>query len=61
MKRVSKDEATRPHSWFETRREATLLTMRIAPRRRHLFRKFSGRPGRAQSIAISSPLPDSVM
>ena len=28
---------------------------------RHLFKKFSGRPGRAQSIAINSPLPDSVM
>ena len=27
----------------------------------YLFRKFSGRPGLAQSIAISSPLPDSVM
>src|ERR1700729_2015737 len=27
----------------------------------HLFRKFSGRPGRAQSIAINSPLPDSVI
>jgi hypothetical protein len=27
----------------------------------HLFKKFSARPGRAQSIAISSPLPDSVM
>jgi len=27
----------------------------------HLFKKFSGRPGRGQSIAISSPLPDSVM
>src|SRR3954465_8405824 len=28
--------------------------------RRHLFRKFNGNPGRAQSIAMSSPLPDSV-
>ncbi len=27
----------------------------------YLFRKFSGRPGRGQSIATSSPLPDSVM
>jgi hypothetical protein len=27
----------------------------------HLFKKFSGRPGRGQSIATSSPLPDSVM
>jgi hypothetical protein len=27
----------------------------------HLFRKFSARPGRAQSIAINSPLPDSVI
>src|SRR5258705_4710391 len=27
----------------------------------HLFKKFSGRPGRAQSIATSWPLPDSVM
>ena len=27
----------------------------------HLFKKFRGRPGRGQSIAISSPLPDSVM
>jgi hypothetical protein len=27
----------------------------------HLFKKFSGRPGRAQSIATSSPLPESVM
>lgn len=30
-------------------------------RNRHLFKKFSGNPGRGQSIAISSPLPDSVM
>lgn len=29
--------------------------------RRYLFRKFSGRPGRDHSIAISSPLPDNVM
>jgi hypothetical protein len=27
----------------------------------HLFKKFSASPGRAQSIAISSPLPDNVM
>jgi hypothetical protein len=27
----------------------------------HLLRKFSGNPGRAQSIATNSPLPDSVM
>jgi hypothetical protein len=41
---------------------ATHLTMRIVVNRhRHLFKKFSGSPGRAQSIAINSPLPDSVM
>jgi hypothetical protein len=27
----------------------------------HLFRKFNGKPPRGQSMAISSPLPDSVM
>src|SRR3954469_21446061 len=48
--------------WFETRRK------RDAPHHqgsrkahRHLFRKFSGRPDRGQSIAINSPLPDRVM
>src|SRR3954454_17027005 len=48
--------------WFDTRRK------RDAPHHqgsrkahRHLFRKFSGKPGRGQSIAISSPLPDRVM
>jgi hypothetical protein len=62
LKRVSKDEATVVHEWFETRRNATLLTMRqVVNDHHHLFRKFSGRPGRAQSIAINSPLPDSVM
>jgi hypothetical protein len=50
------------YSWFETRRNATLLTMRATVgHRRHLFKKFSGRPGLAQSIAMSSPLPESVM
>jgi hypothetical protein len=37
---------------------ATLLAMTWMV---HLFKKFSGNPGRGQSIAISSPLPDSVM
>ena len=27
----------------------------------HLFKKFNGNPPRGQSMAISSPLPDSVM
>jgi hypothetical protein len=27
----------------------------------YLFKKFSGSPGRGQSMAINSPLPDSVM
>jgi hypothetical protein len=52
---VSKDAGPSVASWFETR--FALLTMRGY----HLFRKFSGNPGRGQSIAISSPLPDSVM
>ena len=27
----------------------------------HLFKKFNGKPPRGQSMAISSPLPDSVI
>jgi hypothetical protein len=45
---------------FEARKGA-LLRMTVANWYHHLFKKFSGRPGRAQSIAMSSPLPDSVM
>src|SRR5260364_416101 len=37
------------------------LALRNDGRCDHLFKKFSGNPGRDQSIAISSPLPDSVM
>src|SRR4030095_4075936 len=54
-------------SSFLRRDKKAGLLRRYAPRndvdvcRLHLFKKFSGNPGRDQSIAISSPLPDSVM
>jgi hypothetical protein len=54
---------------FETRAKGALLRVRVWQLPRlpsndglaHLFRKFNGKPPRGQSMAISSPLPDSVM
>jgi hypothetical protein len=61
LKRVSKDEATITNSWFETRRKGGAPHHEDYLNRYHLFKKFSASPDRAQSIAINSPLPDSVM
>ena len=54
---------------FETRAKGALLRMGVCwllclvryDDFAHLFKKFNGKPPRGQSLAISSPLPDSVM
>lgn len=54
---------------FGTRAKGALLRVRVCwllcldrnDGLAHLFKKFNGKPPRGQSMAISSPLPDSVI